>query len=92
MAVDFDRPWPDKGHEAIRLAILDHLDQLRDAFLIGETTADGLTIALSNFVDLQQQVVDLTARVAALETPPAPAPTPDPPPDPPPATNAFVIL
>lgn len=67
MWVDFDKPWPDKGHEAIRVAILEHLDQLRDSFLIGETTADGLSIALSNFVTMQQQLTELTARVAALE-------------------------
>lgn len=86
---DLGKPWPDLGHEAIRQAIVqhdaeiaDHLEQLSDAFLVGQTAADALGIALTNFVAVQQALAALTARVAALEAaPPAPDPatTPNPP-------------
>lgn len=78
-------PARDLAHEAYRVAIVqalthlaDHFEQLADAFLLGETAADGLGIALTNFVALQQavasqaqEIADLRAQVAALQSPPA---------------------
>lgn len=79
---DLNVPWPDAGHEAIRQAVVaaiaeqaDHLEQLADSFLLGQTAADFAQTVLTNFTALQQtvtdqaaQIADLQTRVAALET------------------------
>lgn len=85
--------WPDAGHEAIRLTVVQaiadiagHAEGLEDSFLLGQTAADFAQTVLTNFTALQelvaaqqQQIADLTVRVAALEPPPDdPAPVPDP--------------
>lgn len=86
---DLNVEWPDAGHEAIRQAVVraiavqaDHLEQLGDSFLLGQTAADFARTALAAVVSLQAavtdqaaQIADLQTRVAALETPP-PSPTP----------------
>ena len=75
---DLNQSWPDRGHEAIRQVVVQHIDAIADGFLLHETAADALLLAL-------QHVANLEARVAALESaapvPPAP-----------PATSADVIL
>lgn len=94
---------PDPAHAAVAQAALDavarlddHVEALADAFLLGQTAADGLSIALTNFLAAQaaltqqaQQIADLEARVAALENPPAPTPDPEPAPEPPTAPFSF---
>jgi hypothetical protein len=71
---DLNKPWPDLGHEAIRQVIVQHIDQLADhvqqladGFLMMDTAAVALGVALDNIVQLQAQVA---------EPPPAPPPTP----------------
>ena len=85
---DWDQPYPDQIIEAMRLRVLDavadlatHTDQLQGALLLCLTAFDFAQTVLDTIGPLQQQVVDqsaaleaLSARVAALETPPeAPA-------------------
>jgi polyhydroxyalkanoate synthesis regulator phasin len=70
--------------------LANHVQQLADSFLLAETAADGLGIALTNVTALQQTVTDLQTtvntqageittlqqQVAALQAgQPAPAPT-----------------
>lgn len=89
---DINTPLPDLAHESLRQSVVaalgridDHVQALADAFLVGQTAADGLTIALTNFLALQgaltqqaQQITDLEARVASLENPPPPPSAPAP--------------
>ena len=84
---------PDLAHAAVAQAALDaiatladHLEQLADSFLLGQTAADFAQTALAAVTQLQQAVTtqgadlaaaqtavaDLEARVAALENPTVP--------------------
>lgn len=79
---DVREPVPDLGHEMLRqsvVASLDDLtaktDQLTGALLLARTSLDFAQTFLNAVVPLQQALADLTARVDALENPPAP-PTP----------------
>lgn len=81
---DLSTPLPDPAHEALRANVVQaladlaaHVESLADAFLLAQTAGDGLDIALTNFVALQnaltaqaQQIADLQSRVSALENPP----------------------
>jgi hypothetical protein len=85
---DISTPVPDAGHEDLRLRLVaaladitDHLEQLADSFLLGQTAADFAQTVLTNFTALQAVVTDqataigdLTARVTALENPTDPPP------------------
>lgn len=68
---DLTQPWPDLGHEAIRQEVMAHLDALNDAFLVAQTTAEALQIALSNTLAMQRAVTEqaavLAGQVAALD-------------------------
>lgn len=71
---DLDTPLPDPAHEDLRQAtkatteaIADHVQQLADSFLLAQTTAEALVIALQTVTTLQAAVADLTTRVTALE-------------------------
>lgn len=73
---DLNVEWPDAGHEAIRLAIVqaiavqaDHLAQLGDSFLLGQTAADFAQTALTAVTEQAAQIADLQARLAVLENP-----------------------
>jgi len=84
---DWDAEYPDKVIEAFRRQVkaaladlADHLEQLSDSFLLGQTAADFAQTVLTNFGALQQavtaqatQIADLETRVAALENPLPPA-------------------
>lgn len=74
MADDFsiDTPSADRGHEAIRVAVLAAIADLSQNIAdVGDSFS--LTDALFGLVDSLLTVTnDLTARVTALETPPAP--------------------
>ncbi|MGZ4621446.1 MAG: hypothetical protein ACXVGF_04845 [Blastococcus sp.] len=68
--------YPDLAHERLRQELLDHIEQLADSFLIGQTAADFAQTVLTNFTALQQtvqqqaaEIADLQTRVAALESP-----------------------
>lgn len=86
---DIHTPLPDLAHESLRQSMVaalqtqaDHLEQLADSFLLGQTAADGLSIALTNFLALQTaltqtastvtqqatQIADLQAAVTDLQT------------------------
>lgn len=51
-----DRPdlqattYPDLAHERLRQELLDHIEQLADSFLIGQTAADFAQTVLTNFI------------------------------------------
>lgn len=76
---------PDLAHAAVAQATLDalaqlvdHVGQLQDSFLLGQTAFDFAQTVLTNFTALQQvvteqaaQIADLQSRVSALENPPA---------------------
>jgi len=80
---DLNVEWPDAGHEAIRLAVVQAIadlaantEQFADSFLLGQTAADFAQTVLTNFGSLQQavaaqaaQIADLETRVSALENP-----------------------
>lgn len=84
---DINVPLPDLAHESLRqatvgalAALADHVQQLADSFLLGQTAADFAQTVLTNFTTLQtvvgQQaaaIADLQAQVAALQNPPAPS-------------------
>ena len=84
---DWDAEYPDKVIETFRRQVkaaladlADHLEQLSDSFLLGQTAADFAQTVLVNFGTLQQvvtdqatQIADLETRVAALENPLPPA-------------------
>lgn len=66
---------PDPAHAALGRAALaavarlaDHLEQLADSFLLGQTAADFAQTVLTNFAGLQQTVTDLAGQVADLQT------------------------
>lgn len=74
-----DLDTPDLGHANLAAHIVDHLEQLADSFLLGQTAADFAQTVLTNFTALQQavtgqatQIADLEMRVAALENPTPP--------------------
>lgn len=52
---------PDRAHAAIAQAALDHIEQLADSFLLGQTAADFAQTVLQAMVPLQQ----LTGALAA---------------------------
>lgn len=73
---DLNSPYQDPAHERLRVAVLDHFEQLADSFLLGQTAADMAQTFLLAVLPLQQaaqalqqQVAALTSRVAALESP-----------------------
>lgn len=78
-APDLADEWPDRAHERLRQELLEHLQQLADSFLLGQTAADMAATFLAAVVPMQAAVTDLQARVAALESPPVggrPVPAP----------------
>jgi hypothetical protein len=94
---DINAPLPDLAHELLRQEVVaaiaqlaDHVQQLSDSFLLGQTAADFARTALNAVNQLQamsatqaNQITDLQKRVAALEAAqPAPAPAPTPAPTP----------
>lgn len=71
---DIDSPSPDRGHEAIRVAVVQAITDLGQNVA---DTADGfyLTDVIFELLDTAlTQVADLEARVAALEATTAPNP------------------
>ena len=70
-----DLDTPDLGHANLAAHIIDHLEQLADSFLLGQTAADFAQTVLSNFTTLQgvvtdqaTQLADQAAQIADLET------------------------
>ena len=67
MTFDLHTPSPDEGHDGIRLAVLDLLQQLDAHRIRIDAVNINADTALAGIDALQEQLAELTARVAALE-------------------------